>query len=155
MAVSPDPSYTVPLLINGKEVTTSTTFSVTSPSSHKEIWQSSSASLEHVSSAASAAQTAFPAWAKLKPAARRTIFLKAADILEARTEELAAYMEMETGAVSAFSSGFNIPKTAEMLRDVAGRVSGIMGLIPTCEDEGTGALILKEPFGVVLGIAPW
>jgi acyl-CoA reductase-like NAD-dependent aldehyde dehydrogenase len=44
---------------------------------------------------------------------------------------------------------------ADMLRDVAGRLSGIMGHIPNCEEEGTQALILKEPYGVVLGIAPW
>ncbi|KAF2124362.1 aldehyde dehydrogenase [Dothidotthia symphoricarpi CBS 119687] len=155
MTVSPDTSYTVPLLINGKEVTTTTTFTVTSPASHKDLWQSSSASLEHVSSAAEAAQAALPGWAKLKPSGRRAIFMKAADILEARASELAQYMEMETGAPSAFSSGFNVPKTADMLRDVAGRVGGIMGHIPTCEEEGTGALIVKEPFGVVLAIAPW
>jgi len=148
-------SYTVPLLINGKEVTSETTFSVISPSSHKHIWQSSSASLEDAKNAASAAQAAFPAWAKLKPAAKRDIFMKAADIVESRAGELADYMKIETGAADAFSSGFNVPKCADMLRDVAGRLSTVMGHIPTCEAEGTAALIVKEPLGVVLAIAPW
>jgi acyl-CoA reductase-like NAD-dependent aldehyde dehydrogenase len=123
-----DASYTVPLLINGKEVTTETTFSVTSPSSHRNIWQSSSASVEDAKNATAAAQAAFPAWAKLKPAAKRDIFMKAASIIEAR---------------------------ADMLRDVAGRLSSVMGHIPTCESEGTAALVIKEPLGVVLAIAPW
>jgi len=150
-----DASYTVPLLINGKEVTTETTFSVTSPSSHKQIWQSSSASIEDAKNATAAAQAAFPAWAKLKPAAKRDIFMKAAGIVEARASELADYMKVETGAVDAFSSGFNVPKCADMLRDVAGRLSSVMGHIPTCESEGTAALVIKEPLGVVLAIAPW
>jgi acyl-CoA reductase-like NAD-dependent aldehyde dehydrogenase len=152
---SPDPSYTVPLLINGKEVTTTTTFTISSPSSHEWIWQSSSASLEDVEAATSAAQAAFPMWSKMKPTAKRAIFMKAADIIDSRAEELADYMKLETGAASAFADGFNVPKAADMLRDVAGRLSTIMGHIPSCEEEGTSALIVKEPYGVVLAIAPW
>jgi acyl-CoA reductase-like NAD-dependent aldehyde dehydrogenase len=153
--VKPDLGYTVPLLINGKEVTTKTTFSVTSPTTQKEVWLSSSASLDEVSAATSAAQAALPDWSKTKPAAKRAIFMKAADIIDARAEELAEYMKIETGAASQFAIGFNVPKCADMLRDVAGRLSTVMGSIPTCEQEGTSALIVKEPIGTVLAIAPW
>lgn len=150
-----DSAYTVPLLINGKEVTTTTTFTVISPASHKQIWSASSASLDDVKAAVSAAQGAFPAWSKTKPAARRDIFLKASDIFASRGAEYGGYMEQETGAAPAFSSGFNVPLAAEMLKDIAGRCSTIMGSIPTCAQDGTAALVVKEPFGVVLGIAPW
>jgi len=155
MTIKPDTNLTVPLLINGKDVTTKTTFSVTSPASQEQLWQASSASLEDVAAATEAAQKAFPAWSKMKPAAKRAIFMKAADIIDARTAELAEYMKMETGAAAMFADGFNVPKAADMLRDVGGRLSGIMGHIPTCEEEGTSALIVKEPLGVVLAIAPW
>jgi len=148
-------SYTVPLLINGKEVTTPSTFPIVSPGSHKEIWQCSSASTDDVSAAIEAAQAAFPAWAKTKPATRRNILLKAADIMESRKDELAGYMIQETGAEGPFSGGFNVPLAAEMLRDVAGRVASIMGHLPICDQEGTSALVVKEPYGVILGIAPW
>lgn len=153
--VKVDTSYIVPLLINGKEVATSTTFAVTSPASNKVVWQSSSAGHDEVQAAASAAKAAFPGWSKMKPSAKRAIFLKAADIMETRTSELGSYMDLETGSAEMFSSGFMVPKAAEMLRDVAGRVSAVMGYIPSCEDEGTSGLVVKEPFGVVLGIAPW
>ncbi|KAF1828702.1 salicylaldehyde dehydrogenase [Decorospora gaudefroyi] len=153
--VKPDPSYTVPLLINGEEVTTKTTFPVTSPTSHKQIWNSSSASMDEVKSAVSAAKAAYPAWSKMKHSAKRNIFLQAANVIDARAQEFAEYMKIETGAADAFSSGFNVPKMADMLRDVAGRLSAVMGHIPSCEEEGTSALIVKEPYGVVLGIAPW
>lgn len=81
--------------------------------------------------------------------------MKAADIVDARASELAEYMKVETGAASPFAEGFNVPKCADMLRDVAGRLSSIMGHIPTCEEEGTSAMVIREPFGVVLAIAPW
>lgn len=147
--------YTVPLLINGEEVKTSTTFPVVSPTSNKEIWTCSSASTDNVQSAIAAAQAAFPAWAKTKPAARREILIKASEIVKKRSAELASYMEEETGAQPAFSSGFNVPLAAEMFLDVAGRIATITGTIPNCSAEGTAALIVKEPYGVVLGISPW
>ncbi|KAF2875854.1 aldehyde dehydrogenase domain-containing protein [Massariosphaeria phaeospora] len=150
-----DALYTVPLLINGKETTTTATFPVVSPSSHKTIWNASSASLDDVHAAISAAQDAFPAWSKTRPAARRTILLKAADIFESHADEYGKYMEDETGAQSAFAGGFNVPFAIEMIRDVAGRISSVMGSIPACADETTSALVIKEPYGVVLGIAPW
>lgn len=153
--VTPDPSLTVPLLIAGRSTTTTTTFPIVSPSTSKLLWHSSSASVEDVASAVAAAQSAFPAWSRMKPSAKRAIFTKAADIVEQRKDELAAYMMMETGAEGGFSSGFNVPKMADMLRDVGGRLSAVMGHIPSCEEEGTSALIVKEPYGVVLGIAPW
>jgi acyl-CoA reductase-like NAD-dependent aldehyde dehydrogenase len=148
-------AYTVPLLINGQEATTATTFPVISPASHKEIWRASSASLEDVSSAIGAAKNAFPTWSRMKPAARRDILLKAADIFLSRAKELGGYMQDETGAEAGFSSGFNVPLAVEMFKDVAGRISSISGTLPVCSEEGTGALVVKEPYGVVLAIAPW
>jgi acyl-CoA reductase-like NAD-dependent aldehyde dehydrogenase len=153
--VTTDPSFTVPLLINGKEITTKITFPVTSPTSLKQIWHSSSASLEDAGAAIKAAQAAFKEWSKTKPAAKRAIFMKAADIIDARAAELGDYMKLETGATSPFADGLNIPKCADVLRDVAGRLTSIQGTIPSCEQEGTSALIVKEPYGVVLAIAPW
>ncbi|KAK4987006.1 hypothetical protein LTR28_001920, partial [Elasticomyces elasticus] len=85
----------------------------------------------------------------------RTIFLKAADIMEERSEELASYMIEETGSSGMVAGGFNLPVTIEMFRDVSGRISGIMGAIPTVAEEGSGAFIFREPYGVVLGIVPW
>ncbi|KAF2013945.1 aldehyde dehydrogenase [Aaosphaeria arxii CBS 175.79] len=147
--------YTTPLIINGKDVTSSSTFPVISPSSHQQIWSASAASLSDVSSAIEAAQAALPQWSKTKPAAKRDIFLKAADIFQSRASELGKYMMEEMGAEAGFSSGFNVPLAADMMRDVAGRVGTVTGYIPTCAQEGTAALVVKEPYGVVLGIAPW
>lgn len=147
--------YTVPLLINGKEIITSTTFDVTSPSTGEVIWKCASASKDDVLSAIEAAEKAGPAWAKTKPAERRTILLKAADLLEARKEESLKWLSEETGAVAPFID-FIFEQTVEMLRDVAGRIAhALAGEIPVCGQEGTNALVVKEPYGVNLSIAPW
>jgi acyl-CoA reductase-like NAD-dependent aldehyde dehydrogenase len=81
--------------------------------------------------------------------------MQAADILEGRAEECVSYMAQETGSLQAFSA-FNIKTSADLLREVAGGISvALTGSIPVCEEEGTYALVVKEPYGVCLGIAPW
>ncbi|KAJ6530322.1 salicylaldehyde dehydrogenase [Mycena capillaripes] len=146
--------YTIPLLINGKERTSDSTFPVDSPVSHTTIWSCSTATTADADAALAAASAAFPVWSKTKPAVRRTILLKAADLLEERAEELSLHMQQETGAPPPFA-GFNIVTAAELIRDTAGRISAISGSVPVCQEEGTSALVLKEPYGVVLAIAPW
>jgi len=128
---------------------------VTSPITNKVIWKSSSVSKDDAIKAVEAAQAAFPAWSKTKPSKRRDILLKASDILAQRAEEAAEYMEIETGAVPAYSGGFNVPSAIEQLRDVAGRIITSTGHIPICGEEGKSAMIIKEPYGVIFGIAPW
>ena len=149
-----DTSKPVPLWINGEEVVTDTTFDVISPSTSEKLWSSSSVSTKQATEAVDAAQAAFKTWRKAKPTQIRTILLQAADIFEARKDELAEYMKSETGALDAFA-GFNTSTTIEYFRDVAGRPASIMGAIPTTQAEGQAALVFKEPYGVILGIAPW
>jgi acyl-CoA reductase-like NAD-dependent aldehyde dehydrogenase len=148
-------TYTVPLLINGKEETLASTFDVINPSTGKLQWKSSSASIEDAARAVEAAQKAFPAWSKTKPIERRDLFLRAADILQSRIGEYGRYMREETGALEGFAEGFNLPLTLNMLKDIAGRIITITGNIPEVGEEGRSAMVLKEPYGVVLGIAPW
>ncbi|MCJ1245884.1 hypothetical protein MMC30_003088 [Trapelia coarctata] len=145
----------VPLQINGKDVKTNNTFDVVDPSSGKVIWKSSASSEENTLNAIAAAHAAFPAWSRTKPAKRRDVFLKAAEILARRGKELTEYMIKETGATEVYAGGFNIPMSVEMLKDVAGRIITISGTLPVCSEEGKNAILYKEPYGVVLGIAPW
>ena len=145
---------TVPLQINGKELTTEHTLEVINPATGKLLWRSAASSVQDATSAVEAAQAAFPAWSRTKPSTRRDIFLKAADIFARRTEELDNYMVQETGAVQSFAS-VNTNGGVEMLKDIAGRIVTLSGSVPVCGAEGTSAILLKEPYGVILGIAPW
>lgn len=148
-------NHVVPLLINGKEVINDTTFDVVSPVTSKLIWKGSSVSKQQAIEAVEAAQAAFPAWSKTKPSFRRDILLKASDILKARGDEVCEYMQIETGSEEAMSKYFNLPSSIEQLRDVAGRIVTVTGNILVPGEEGKSALMYKEPYGVVFGIAPW
>ncbi|KAF8206773.1 Aldehyde/histidinol dehydrogenase [Mycena galopus ATCC 62051] len=147
-------TYTIPLIIDGQDKTSSKTFPVDSPLSHTTIWTCSSASSEDVDAAVAAASAAFPSWSKIKPTTRRNILLKAADLLEQRAEGLRLQAQQETGSAD-FYAVFELAGAVELIRDTAGRCSTIAGSIPTCDEEGTSGLVLKEPYGVVLAIAPW
>ncbi|CAK3762886.1 Vanillin dehydrogenase [Lecanosticta acicola] len=144
----------VPLWIDGAEVVTSTTFDVECPTDGKKLWTSSSTSVKEAQLAVDAARKAFTTWRRTKPAKIQSILLKAAEIMEARREELSKYMMLETGALEGFTN-FNIQTTVDNLRDVAGRSADIHGIIPPTKEPGQGAFVFKEPFGVILGIAPW
>lgn len=88
------------------------------------------------------------------PTRRREIFLRAAALLEARRDELVATMVEELGVATQWAD-FNINTARDFTLDVAGRIVTVEGSVPTPQDPNTGAMVVKEPFGVVLAIAPW
>lgn len=146
----------VPLQINGKDVHTDILFDVNSPSTGEKIWRSCSASKSDAQAAVEAAQAAFESWSQTKPAFRRNVLLRAASIFENRADECRGYMMEETGSQRPFFDYLNLPLTAEMMRDCAGRISSVTnGFLPTAAQEGVSAIVYREPYGVVLGIAPW
>lgn len=127
---TPNPGDTVPLIIGGREILTSSTFDVVNPSTQLLIHKASSASVADADAAVKAAADAFPAWAAMPPGQRRNIFLKAADIMEARAKELGQYVIEETGSVEFWAEGFNIPLGTDILRDCGARICSIGGSIP-------------------------
>ncbi len=60
-------------------------------------------SREDAARAVEAAAAAFPAWSQSLPAERQAIFLKAADILESRRDEVVGQLARETGASFGFA----------------------------------------------------
>ncbi|KAK7222853.1 hypothetical protein V2G26_010856 [Clonostachys chloroleuca] len=145
----------VPFIINGKDVTSTTTFPVTSPVNAKKLWDGSAASISDAHGAVEAAQAAFPSWSQTKPSFRRDILFRAADIFLSRKEELFTYQSQETGAGRQFME-INLNATVQILRDIGGRIeAAVEGSVPTTAEEGSHAIIVKEPYGVVLAIAPW
>lgn len=141
-----------PLLINNESVTGGTTFEVIGPATGQVLRHCASASLDDANRAADTAKAAFPAWSHTTPYERRDIMFKAAEIMQSRKEELIKYQMEETGVVRTFVE-HSFMKGVHLIRDVAGRISTIEGQVPTAVQDN--AMVLKEPYGVVLGIAPW
>jgi len=104
--------------------------------------------------AVDAAAAAFPGWSATPPAARAMHFLKAADILERRTEEIAGILTEETGATFGWAM-FQCSLTPGMLREAAAQVHMVTGQIIPADLPGAFFMVLRQPVGVVVGIAPW
>lgn len=142
----------LPLIINNESVVKDTKFDVTNPATGKVICRCAGASVDDANRAVDAAKAAFPGWSKTSLYERRDIMLKAADIMASRKEELIQYQMEETGAGRMFvEHTFNMG--VNLVKDFAGRISTIEGRLPHAAHDN--AMVFKEPYGVVLGIAPW
>lgn len=149
-----DSSSTVPFFLDGKQVTREVSFDVASPNDSKTCWKSSSANVEDAVKAVESAEKAFKTWSKTKPAERRDIFLKAAQLLKEKKEEAFIYTNTETGAVrSMFEFEFGL--AVDGILTIAGLIPSVQGSVLNPSEEGKSAIMLREPYGVVLAIAPW
>ena len=104
--------------------------------------------------AVDAAAEAFPAWADLPPAEKQAMFLRAADIVERRRDEIIALLASETGCAGGFA-GFQVLTAARLLRQAANWGYLPIGEVIRSDAPGTFALALRKPLGVVAGISPW
>jgi acyl-CoA reductase-like NAD-dependent aldehyde dehydrogenase len=103
--------------------------------------------------AVEAAAAAAAAWAVTPPAVRQGIFLKAADILESRQDEVVSLLARETGATFGFGM-FQMHFVPGLFRQTAALAYAPLGeVIPS--DTGAFAMSLRRPVGVVGAIAPW
>ena len=103
---------------------------------------------------AAKAAAAFPAWAAQGPNARRAVLMKAAAALEARADAFVDAMMGEIGATRGWAL-FNLGLAAGMVREAAALTTQITGEVIPSDKPGCLAMALKEPVGVILGIAPW
>ncbi len=87
------------------------------------------------------------------PGERRARLLEAAAQLQARSGEFIAAAG-ETGAMANWY-GFNVRLAADMLREAASMTTQITGDVIPSNVPGNFAMALRQPCGVVLGIAPW
>jgi acyl-CoA reductase-like NAD-dependent aldehyde dehydrogenase len=104
--------------------------------------------------AVDAAAAAFQGWADLPPAEKQALFLRAADIVERRRNEITALLAAETGCAGGFA-GFQILTTTRLLRQAANWGYLPAGEIIRSDIPGTFAMALRRPLGVVAGISPW
>jgi acyl-CoA reductase-like NAD-dependent aldehyde dehydrogenase len=74
--------------------------------------------------------------------------------MEARTPELVELMMAETGAAAPWC-GFNAMLATKMLREAASLTTQISGEVIPSDKPGFLAMAVRQPAGVVLGIAPW
>ncbi len=146
----------VSMRIAGAEraATTGRTFRRLNPVTGEVASEAVAATVADAVAAADAAAASFPAWAALGPNARRAILLKAADALAAKGDAFVAAMASEIGATVAWAR-FNVMLASSMLREAAALTTQVSGEVIPSDKPGCLSMAIREPAGVVLGIAPW
>lgn len=144
------------LIINNEAVDASNgaTFERLNSLTGKLVTQGAAATVEDANRAAETAAVAFKTWSETGPTERRLLLLKAADLLESKTNDFIQAMAAEVGA-SALWSGFNVMMAAGLFREAASLTTQIQGeTIPTDKPD-TLSMTFRQPVGVVLSMAPW
>jgi acyl-CoA reductase-like NAD-dependent aldehyde dehydrogenase len=146
----------IELLIGGasRPAANGATFGRKNPLSGEVVTLAAAAAPEDADAAVAAAAAAFPAWSALAPSARRKLLLTAAEVMDRRAPEFVAIGVADAASTPAWY-GFNAMLAANMLRDAAGLVTQIAGEVIPSDVDGNLALAMRQPAGVVLGIAPW
>jgi acyl-CoA reductase-like NAD-dependent aldehyde dehydrogenase len=147
---------TVQLLIGDRDVPAakSATFDRLNPISGEPVTRAAAASVEDALAIVESAAKAFPKWAATGPSERRAKLMKAADLLEARAAQFATLVLAETGATQGWGH-FNVHFAASMLREAAAMTTQMGGEVVPSDVPGCLAMALRQPAGVVFGIAPW
>jgi acyl-CoA reductase-like NAD-dependent aldehyde dehydrogenase len=146
----------IDLVIDGESRPASSgkTFERTDPVTGLVASTVAAASPEDVDAAVAAAKAAFAVWSQQPPVARRMVLLKAADLLEERTEDFIKLMMSEGGATGPWG-GFNVSLAASMLREAAAMTTQISGEVLQTNKPDSLSLAVRRPLGVCVGIAPW
>lgn len=104
--------------------------------------------------AADAAAAAFGVWSNTPPGERRALLNRAADLLQERSEQIATVVTEETGGTFGWGM-FNCSLAAGMLREAAAQAYGLIGEVIPSDIPGLLAMSVRQPVGVVAGLAPW
>ncbi|HEX3290350.1 MAG TPA: aldehyde dehydrogenase family protein [Gaiella sp.] len=103
--------------------------------------------------AVEAASAAFAEWSQTPPAVRQGIFLRAADVLESREDEVVSMLARESGCTFGFGM-FQMHFVPGLFRQAAALAYAPLGeVIPS--DTGAFSMGIRRPVGVVGAIAPW
>ncbi|MCK6552344.1 gamma-aminobutyraldehyde dehydrogenase, partial [Myxococcota bacterium] len=131
---------------------------IENPATGETIAEVADASREDVDRAVRAAHQAFydGRWSKQTPAVRSKALWKLADLLEARSEEMARVESENTGKPYKYVSlGGDLPFAVDNLRFFAAAARDTHGSRAGEYMSGYTSMFMREPVGVVGQIAPW
>jgi vanillin dehydrogenase len=129
-------------------------FETTDPYTGETAGSAAAATRAEARAAAGAAGEAFREWSTTPPAQRRELLQKAAALLTERAPEIAGIVTQETGGTFGWGM-FNCQLAAGMLGEAAAQTTAVTGEIIPSDVPGLMAMGLRQPAGVVVGIAPW
>lgn len=129
-------------------------FDCRNPVSGEVVSRAAAATVQDAGMAVEAAARAFGSWKLSRPAERRRLLLKAADVLESMNDDFQRAMRREVGGTREWIA-FNVELGARHLREAASLATQIGGQVIPTDSDALLSMALRQPAGVVLGIAPW
>src|SRR3954471_6172703 len=137
-----------------RAATSGKTFDVHQPFGGQLYAKVAAGGAEDARIAGPAAADAFPAWSQTTPAARASLFLKAAEIVKRRRTEIAEVLARETGSTISFAT-FQQDLVFATLQQVAGWVFLPKGEVLQTNQPGLHSIGVRRPLGVVASFTPW
>jgi aldehyde dehydrogenase (NAD+) len=147
-----------PLFIDGKKITAAEekTFEVVNPANGQPLTRVAEGGTLDIDRAVKAARRALSdrGWARMNPSDRGKLLWKIADLIDARSEELAKIESMNNGKTVREALRGDLPPTADIFRYYAGFATKIHGETIPVDGEYL-CYTLREPVGVCGQIVPW
>ena len=144
------------MLIGGQwvESASGARLTVENPAKKKPIAEVPRGNAADVDRAVAAATKAYAEWRKVPPRERGKALLKIAEALQARAEEMARTIALETGNALRTQARGEAAMTADIFRYFGGLASELKGeTVPL--GEHVLSYTRREPLGVVGAIIPW
>ena len=146
------------LFIDGEycDAASGSTYESINPGTGEALARIALGGAEDVARACEAAQRAFDGeWGNTDAAARGEILTKAADLLLDRLDEFAELETLDVGKTITDSTNIDIPVSASYLKWYGtATLDNLAETIPLPTDTQID-FSLRQPYGVVAGIAPW
>jgi acyl-CoA reductase-like NAD-dependent aldehyde dehydrogenase len=144
------------LLIGGEwsDATAGKTFEVRNPYNGEVASIAAAASRADAGRAVDAASAAFHDWSETPLPRRRVILERAADLMAERQSELAQVVADETGGTFGWGM-FNVGLATGMLREAGLHAAAVHDQQIHSHISGKRMRAIRQPAGVVVGIAPW
>ncbi|WP_424987457.1 NAD-dependent succinate-semialdehyde dehydrogenase [Microbulbifer sp. S227A] len=144
------------LLIDGEwcDASTGATQDVINPATEEVLGTLPAASPADLDAALQSAQRGFEVWSTMSPYGRAAILVAAAQLIRARTEQIAMSVTLENGKPLA-EARMEIGTVVDILEFSAEEGKRLHGRIVEGRAPGVRHHVVKEPVGVCLAITPW
>ncbi|SHH97296.1 aldehyde dehydrogenase (NAD+) [Sporobacter termitidis DSM 10068] len=124
------------------------------PSTGRAFARVHTAGPAEVELAVSAAVKAQPQWADVMQEQKEQIFLKAADYMESHKDEIVELLIRESGSTFMKAMG-EVIECINIIRGAGGECRRIDGGVVPADMPGQTSYYIRQPLGVVAGIAPF
>ncbi|MBB2203952.1 CoA-acylating methylmalonate-semialdehyde dehydrogenase [Gluconacetobacter takamatsuzukensis] len=149
-------THTIPHVIGGRhtEGHGARRSDVFNPATGQVARQVALGDVQDLEAAIAAAQKAFPAWAETPPLTRARILFRARDLIEARSNDLAAIITAEHGKVLSDAKG-EITRGLEVVEFATAAPEILKGEYTEQVSRGIDAWTMRQPLGIAAGITPF